>query len=146
MRSINQITRFIKDIAEDHPQVNTVVTGEKFEREAHERYPLIHITPGPWALQGNRLVIKYLLICLDLGSEDGVHREENQSDTMLVLTDIITRLNTDGQELATAYLEFEMNGEATKVVDGELDNATGWICEISCMQQYEQNDCEIPIP
>lgn len=145
MRSLNEIIRRIKDVADRHQLINTVVTDEKFEQENYNLYPLMHIVAGPWGLQGNKVVNRFILLCMDIGSEDGTNRYDNLSDTQLVLTDVITELQKSSADLDTPYLEFETSGDATKIIDGKGDNASGWLIEIICSQQYERNNCELPI-
>lgn len=142
MKSRNQITRIIKETAERHSQVNTVVAAERYEKEGDRIYPLVHIVPGSWGARGNIVAMSFLLIILDLGSEDGSHREENLSDTQLIAIDILSTLM---EENSGEDLSFSMVGDATKIVDGEGDQASGWIMEISAQQTYEKNHCETPI-
>lgn len=143
MRSLKQLTRIIYNIADAHLQVNTVVTGEQFEREDHDLYPLVHIVPGAFNISGKTITNRFLLIVLDLGSEDGTHREENLSDCQLIACDILTQLYHDGADL-TPHIDWVAKGDAIKIVDGEGDNASGWILEIEAIQTYEKNECEIP--
>ena len=143
MRSLKQLTRIIYNIADSHLQVNTVVTGEQFEREDHDLYPLVHIVPGVFNISGKTITNRFLLIVLDLGSEDGTHREENLSDCQLIACDILTQLYHDGADLSP-NIEWIAKGDAIKIVDGEGDNASGWILEVEAIQTYEKNECEIP--
>jgi hypothetical protein len=144
MQSIKALTRLIKETAESHKQVNTVVTGEQFEREEHQLYPLIHIVPGSWTIRSGKVAQKFLIITLDLGSEDTTNREENLSDTQLVFVDIFSTLIKSSQDL-DPLLEWEMNGDSTKVVDGEGDCASGWVCEVIAYQQYQRDVCDLPM-
>jgi hypothetical protein len=126
--------------------VNTVVTDETFEQEDYDLYPIVHIVAGPWNIQGKQITNKFLLVCLDLGSEDGTNRYDNLSDTQEVLSDILIKLHNDGADLDEQYLEWEISGDATKIVDGKGDNASGWLIEIYANQTYQRNACESPIP
>jgi hypothetical protein len=144
MRSLNEQIRTISAIAERHQQLQAVVTDEEFEQEDYE-YPLLHIIAGPWQATGNRMTNKFLLVCLDLGSQDGTNRYEALSDTQQVLADILTTLQKESADLPEPFLEWEMSGDATKIVDGKGDNATGWMIEVYCNQQNEHNPCNIPI-
>jgi len=145
MRSLNELTRYIKTAASAGLVVNTVLTGESFEKEDRDLYPLVHIVPGAWRISGNILVNKFLLIILDLGSEDGTHRAENLSDTQLVGADIVTKLIKDSADLTSDLMSWQMIGEATKVVDADGDNATGWIIELEVSQTFDKNNCILPV-
>lgn len=145
MRSLNELTRYIKTAATSQLVVNTAITGESFEREDHDLYPLVHIVPGAWRISGNLIINKFAIIILDLGSEDGTHRAENLSDTQLVGADIVTKLIKDSADLTSQAMSWEMIGEATKVVDAEGDNSTGWILELEVSQTYDKNNCILPV-
>lgn len=144
MRSLNELARIIKAAANNHRQINTVVNDEDFEQENYDLYPIVHIVAGPWSIQGNRVVNKFLVFCLDLTTQDGADRYENLSDTQLVLADIVTQLQKDGGEMDPPFVEWEMVGDATKIVDGKGDNVSGWMVEIYAYQTHERNDCTIP--
>ncbi len=141
MKTQNELIRILKDVADRHPQINTTIADEQFENLDNAIYPLVHIAPGAWKIEGGKVSQRFLLLILDLGSEDGSHRQENLSDTQLIGADIVAALQ---EENSGEDLLFEMFGEATKIVDGKGDNASGWILELKASQTYEKKYCETP--
>lgn len=132
----------IQEVAQSHKQVNTVIADEQFEKLDNAIYPLVHVVPGVWRINNSKLSQRFLLVILDLCSEDGSNRMDALSDTQLVGADIVAVLQDKQDEQG---LEITMYGEASKIVDGEGDVASGWIVELLVAQDYEQNTCFVPL-
>jgi hypothetical protein len=138
--SLNQLILRLKELAEDHNQINTNGFGELWEIgvDAAPIYPLFWSNVVSSNLSSKQLSISLQLLTLDLVHKDLSNENEVLSDMLQVMTDLVSELRREDSFL------LENNVSFTPVREKFDDEVGGWIANINIQIPYSYNICAIP--
>lgn len=133
----NQVIKYFNDFANNHLQIEQFGSGELWEIEGQNlKYPCMWVSPISTALTDNTANRTFIVLVMDLVDKAKNFEKEVQSDTELILMDVVKYIKND----------LGLNGEPVLFPFKEefADWVTGWRTEITFETEFNSNDCDIP--
>tara|TARA_R100000781_G_C4076818_1_gene126377 strand:- start:78 stop:587 length:510 start_codon:yes stop_codon:yes gene_type:complete len=153
-KTFSNVIDTLKCVGEQHNQIETITTGDLFEidLEKNTLYPLFHINPVNVVASSNQLTFNFQLFIMDLVEPDESNEQYVMSDTLQIMTDIVT-IFKNGEIL---HFYDASNTESRRYFTNEdftiepfterFDNSvTGWVTDLPIVVEHEYNSCNIPI-
>lgn len=132
MQSLNQILKYLKDVAEAHRLIRTYAEGQTYDFSASDAllYPCLWAVPvgvSP-SLSSNQMDYRIQVFMMDIEKADGSNEIEILSDTALILMDVIAKLQT----VSLDYDDWDVSsaGMFEPFVDRGVDTVSGHSCEL----------------
>lgn len=144
MKTRNQIKKIFEDFANSHQQINTFGYGEEFEQQAVEGvvYPLLWIVPTPYQINKMDCNYSYRCIVVDRVHKDQSNQIEVESDTDLIIKDLISYLDKYGR---TNHLVLQDSFILTPTFEKWADEVSGWFTDIILIDTFDYSSCALPL-
>lgn len=144
--SLNQVINALQAIADSHNQLKgSFVFCDIADLEAKNelKYPLLWADVTPSSFGTKTIDLNLQLTCVDMVSKDLVNEKDVLSDTLQILSDVITILRQEPEyfELFT----ISESATATPIKDHYQDEVAGWVCPISLQIANPYDSCAVPI-
>lgn len=143
MISLNSLLKKIKTIAEAHSQVNTYAQGNKYDFGQDEAlvYPCLWAIPqgGSMDLTGRKFDYTITIFCMDIELKDGSNQIEILSDTILILTDLVAKLQSDAQD--GDEWQVTSIGNYNPFTDADSDTISGHSVDLTLSAFYSGDIC-----
>lgn len=144
MKSRNQIKKIFQDFANTHIQINEFGYGQEFEQQAVEgiKYPLLWVIPTPYQITGVDNNYSYQVIIADRVRKDETNESDVDSDTDIILKDLISYLYKFCRQNELELLDtFTINPFWEKWTD----EVTGVFTDIIIQDTFDYDACNLPI-
>jgi len=153
-KTYNNVIETLKCLGEQHFQIQTTSTGDisKVDLEKNTKFPLYHISPISAEVNLQTKSFNFQIFVMDLVHPDEDCEQYVLSDTLQIITDIISLLkhgeilygyNTAHGEEARYWIEDDFLIEPfTERFDNDV---TGWVVDIKIQIESELDSCTIPI-
>tara|TARA_R100001082_G_scaffold5791_1_gene3923 strand:- start:698 stop:1207 length:510 start_codon:yes stop_codon:yes gene_type:complete len=153
-KSYNNVIDTIKCIGEQHLNIKTVTNGDIWEIDLERTniFPLFHINPVSVNINQGQRVFNFQLFIMDLVEPNEANEQEVMSDTLEIMTDIIS-IFKHGEILytydASAGEEprYFINNDFTcePFTERFANSVTGWVMDLEVIVESELNSCNVPI-
>lgn len=142
MITFNNIVDDFKTFCTNHLQINTFYSGETWNFQTMTNvYPAVIMLPQPSSIDRGRIVLTFNLFIMDILNKDNSNLDEIYSDTLLIMTDMISyfRNNEDeGYSLTDDTVSVEPFNESFD------DNLAGWMATLNIEIPYSGSICNLP--
>lgn len=141
--TLNQILNIIKQICNNHAQINSFVFGHISEISAseQEQYPLVWCDINDSQMSERMFTMNLSLHVLDIQRSDGSNEVDVLSDTLSIGRDLVAALNNP---IYQDYFNVQFDINFGQVREGFPDVVDGWKLDIG-LDLMELNDrCQIP--
>ena len=144
--SLNQVVNTLQEIANNHLQLKgSFVFCDVADLEAKNelKYPLLWADVTPSVFGTKVIDLNLQLTCVDMVSKDLINEKDVLSDTLQILSDVVTILRQDSDY----FNQFIINESttATPIKDHYQDEVAGWVCNVSLQIENAYNMCIVPI-
>lgn len=141
--SLNQILNIIKQISQNHSQVNGYFFGEESDISASEQelYPLVWSNLLPSSISESTLNVNISLLVLDIQKADQSNEQDTLSDTFSICQDIWAMLNSPSYY---DRFQLEESVQLDIIREGLPDLVNGWRMNLTFMLPQTQNRCQVP--
>ena len=142
IRTLNQIVNELKEIANQHLQINSFHAGtlDDFATSGDTRYPAMWVTYENAAIGEKTEAYSFTLFIVDRVKKDRSNLIEVHSDCKSILNDIKAQLNAPGYGWS---LTQDWNYQALFEPFME-DEVAGWFADITITQAFSNDTCQIP--
>ena len=142
IRTLNQIVNELKEIANQHLQINSFSAGtlDDFATSGDTRYPAMWVTYENAAIGEKTEAYSFTLFIVDRVKKDRSNLIEVHSDCKSILNDIKAQLNAPGYGWS---LTQDWNYQALFEPFME-DEVAGWFADITITQAFSNDTCQIP--
>lgn len=148
IQTLNQHIKLFSDFATNHKQINSFGFGDPWEwynnlKQDNENlvYPAMFVTPGATSVTNGLHTREYTIFFCDLVR----HAEQNENDAL-----------SDTELIALDFLAFMVKGDIGAQVSSRdaslqpftergIDYLAGYEITITLRQQFEYEDCSIPM-
>ena len=146
MTTYNQIVKAFEAFCVAHKQVNTFFSGKEWNFQAETNvYPSVIMTPQPSTIGRGGITLTFNVFVADILNADRTNLDEVYSDTLLIMTDIVSYFkDSEGEE----GIDFTLNDEnvAVEPFEETLDDVVaGWAATINISFPYSGNLCDVPV-
>jgi len=153
-KTYGNVVDTLKCIGEQHLEIKTTTTGDiwDIDLEKNTMFPLYHINPMTVDIGLQTKTLNFQLFVMDIVDADGNNEQYVLSDTLQIMTDIISVLKhgeimyqydaANGEE-PRYWIEDDFSCEPfTERFDNQV---SGWVMEIAVEVESELNSCDVPI-
>ena len=143
----NQVVTLLSDIATNHYQIHSFVDGDLWEvmesnQAAHKKFPLLWVRPLSANLEFPFETVRMGIAVMDLVNTDESNENEVLSDTLTILSDIKSILDTPSY--ANTFI-VSKSASLTPFTERFSAKVTGWAMELDVKIQWLGDRCAIPI-
>jgi hypothetical protein len=143
----NQVVQLLSDIATNHYQIHSFVDGDLWEvmesnQAAHKKFPLLWVRPLSANLEFPFETVRMGIAVMDLVNTDESNENEVLSDTLTILSDIKSILDTPSY--ANTFI-VSKSASLTPFTERFSAKVTGWAMELDVKIQWLGDRCAIPI-
>jgi len=143
MKTYNQVLDQIKTIAENHEQINFYGEGDLWEiaTSGTINYPVFWAQTITSELENGQIGYGFTFLCMDIVQTGEGNESDVLSDTLQVLTDVISNLkwgNIDEIDIDDVVFS------PTPFTDRFTDQVSGWSIDVMIRTPFKWNKCEIP--
>jgi len=143
MKTYNNIIDALHTFCSNHYQINTFYSGDTWDFQAKSNiYPAVIVLPQPSTIDKGRINIKFNLFVADLMNKDCTNLDEIYSDTLLIMTDIVSYFR-NYEEDGYAILDDSINIEPFN--EKFDDNLGGWMATLTFEIPYVGSTCGLPL-
>lgn len=144
--SLNQALSALQAIADSHLQLKgSFIFCDVADLEAKNelKYPLLWADVVPAQFSTKTIDLNLQLTCVDMVSKGLENEQDVLSDTLQILSDVVTILRQD----PTYFNMFIINESlsATPIKDHYQDEVAGWVCNVTLQIENAYNMCIVPI-
>ena len=142
IRTLNQIINELKEIANQHLQINSFNAGtlDDFATSGDTRYPAMWVTYQNASIAQRTESFSFSIWIVDRVKKDRTNLIEIHSDCKSILNDIKAQLNAPGYGWS---LTQDWNYQAVFEPFME-DEVAGWFADITISQPFSNDTCQIP--
>ena len=153
-KSYNNTIDVIKCIGEQHLNIKTVTNGDIWEIDLERTniFPLFHINTVSVDINQGQRVFNFQLFIMDLVEPNESNEQEVMSDTLEIMTDIISvfkhgeilyTYDTSHGEEPRYFINDDFTCEP--FTERFANSVTGWVMDIQVIVESELNSCNVPI-
>lgn len=143
MTSLNYLLKKISDIVATHTQINTFASGNRYDWSASSAilYPCLWAIPqgANTDIKGHKIDYRINVFMMDIELADGSNQIEILSDTILMLLDVVAKLENDSND--PDEWELSSIGSFDPFTDTGLDTVSGHTCELVFSCFYAGDIC-----
>lgn len=140
--SIKEVYNKIKTICDNHNQVNECLFGrlvDVYTKEIIHTSVIVDTTNA--MLNPTDTTVTFSIAVVDKILKDNSNKVDVESETLLILSDIINEMNTDN---TWRYCGLVAPPPAIKVVEKELDSVNGWVVTLQLRLMKINGIIDIP--
>tara|TARA_R110001592_G_scaffold109432_2_gene305185 strand:- start:9130 stop:9573 length:444 start_codon:yes stop_codon:yes gene_type:complete len=142
-KTFNNALKLLRDIGDSHMMIYTTSVGDIYELdlEKHTEFPLFHINPLNVDINESTMTMNFQLFICDIVTEDTQTEEDVLSDTLQIVTDILSLLRNE------TYEGFFTEGNYTvEPFTERFDNSlSGWVVNVPIIVDNDYQSCDLPI-
>lgn len=143
----NQVVQLFSDIATNHYQIHSFVDGDLWEvmesnQATHKKFPLLWVRPLSASFEFPFETVRMGIAVMDLVNTDESNENEVLSDTLTILSDIKSILDTPSY--ANTFI-VSKSASLTPFTERFSAKVTGWAMELDVKIQWLGDRCAIPI-
>lgn len=142
IRTLNQIINELKEIANQHLQINSFNAGtlDDFATSGDTRYPAMWVSYENAAISSRTESFSFSIWVVDRVKKDRTNLVEVHSDCKSILNDIKAQLNDPGYGWSLGQ---DWNYQAIFEPFME-DEVAGWLADVTITQPFSNDTCQIP--
>ena len=142
IRTLNQIINELKEIANQHLQINSFNAGtlDDFATSGDTRYPAMWVSYENAAISSRTESFSFSIWIVDRVKKDRTNLVEVHSDCKSILNDIKAQLNDPGYGWSLGQ---DWNYQAIFEPFME-DEVAGWLADVTITQPFSNDTCQIP--
>jgi len=142
-KTFNNALKLLRDIGDSHMMIYTTSVGDIYELdlEKHTEFPLFHINPLTVDINESTMTMNFQLFICDIVTEDTQTEEDVLSDTLQIITDILSLLRNE------TYDGFFTEGNySVEPFTERFDNSlSGWVVNVPIIVDNDYQSCDLPI-
>jgi hypothetical protein len=143
--SLNQALNSLQEIADNHAQLKgSFIFCDVADLEAKNdlKYPLLWADVTPASFGTKTISLNLQLTCIDMVSKDLINERDVLSDTLQILSDVITIIRQE-PDYFNLFIISE-SAQASPIKDHYQDEVAGWVSNISLEIENAYNACIVP--
>jgi len=143
-KTYNNVINTLKCISLSHGLVHSVSSGDidNIDTSGAVKYPLVHIVPTSVNADTGTLTFNFNILAMDLVEPDESNEQEVLSDTLIILTEIISEFKNGGKFRGDYDYLQEDNSFSLEPFTERFDNVvSGWNCNFNITIPYTYNAC-----
>ena len=142
-KTYNNALTLLRKIGNDHLMINSTTVGDihEIDLEKFTKFPLLHINTVNVEVNESTMTMNFQLFLADLVTENAESEEDVLSDTLQIVTDILSLLRNE------TYEGFYTEGNYTiePFVERFDNSLTGWVVNIPLIVDNDYQSCDLPI-
>lgn len=144
LTTYNQIIKAFEDFCTNHKQINTFYSGKTWNFQTETNiYPALVMLAQPSLINRGQINLNFNVFIADILNKDRSNLDEIYSDTLLIITDLISYF-ADAYETYGFYLDdTAVNIEPFE--ESFDDVLAGWISTLTIQIRYDGSTCNLPI-
>jgi len=142
-KSFNNALKLFRDIGEAHMLIHSTTVGDIYDLDLEKatEFPLLHVNPLNVQMNDTTMIMNFQLFICDIVTANNQTEEDVLSDTLLIMTDIVSLLRSE------TYEGFYTEGDYTlePFVERFDNSLSGWTVNIPIIVDNDFQSCDLPI-
>lgn len=142
-KTYNNVLKLLRDIGDSHMMIHSTTVGDIYELDLEKatEFPLLHINALNVEMTEATLIMNFQLFLCDIVTEDHESEEDVLSDTLQIITDILSLLRNE------TYEGFYTQGNYTiePFVERFDNSLSGWTVNLPIIVDNDFQSCDLPI-
>lgn len=143
IKTFNNALKLLRDIGDSHMMIHTTTVGDihEIDLEKFTEFPLLHVNPVNVEVNEATMTMNFQIFLCDIVTEDTESEEDVLSDSLQIITDILSLLRNQ------TYEGFYTEGNYTiEPFIERFDNSlTGWVVNVPIIVDNDYQSCDIPV-
>ena len=142
-KTFNNALKLFRDIGGSHMLIHSTTVGDIYDLDLEKatEFPLLHVNPLNVQMNDTTMVMNFQLFICDIVTANNQTEEDVLSDTLLIMTDIVSLLRSE------TYEGFYTEGDYTlePFVERFDNSLSGWTVNIPIVVDNDFQSCDLPI-